>query len=117
MKKKGLSAVGFYAVMLLIFIAAAYFFNSSVSREQLKYSDVVTAFETKQVKSFTIEDTRLTYELLDGGKRIYKLYDVGLFFQDTRDAIKEARNEGTPQRPDGSRDLYARLEGQKRRFR
>ena len=88
---------GFYAVILIILIAAVYLLTmqSTGSAADISYSEMRRLFEDDQVENFTIEDTTLIMTLKenygDSDTRtvMHQLYNVSIFYSDMSEAIDE----------------------------
>ncbi len=99
MQKKKLKGIGIYAAILLVFmIGASLLFTMQPMTPQYKYSEIIEMFQKNQVSEFTVDLGTGELELQKKGedskdKIYYKLPNVSLFIEDTRDYILEYNNE------------------------
>ena len=97
-KKPKLTAVIFYAVLLLVLIYAVSALFGNSSEETLTYSEVKTLFQEEQVKSFVTKDGELTMELrtpYEGKEKLtYELPSFAVFYSDLNDTIRSQYANG-----------------------
>lgn len=101
MKKKKLKGIGIYAAILLVFmLGASFLFTMQPMTTQYKYSDIINFYRTNQVEEYTVDlgtgELQLKVSGLD--KIYYKLPNVSLFIEDTRDYVSEYNKEN-PDKP------------------
>ena len=97
-KKQNPRNIGFYLLVFIILISAIYLLSGPSAKKDTEienYSEVRRLIESGRVEYFTIEDSTITMFLTepykDTGTNVvtHKLYDVGIFYADERDAIDE----------------------------
>ncbi len=90
--------IGFYLLIFIIAVSAVYLLSGPSSKKDTEienYSEVRRMIEGGEVESFTIEDSTITMYLTepykDTGSNIvtHKLYDVGIFYSDEKEAINK----------------------------
>lgn len=86
-------------VMLsLLLLLSAYSLLAREEEPEISYAEVVQLFEQEKVKSFTVEDTKLTLtlrEAIDGKTQIQKdLYDFDLFYDDLNELVQQQKADG-----------------------
>lgn len=89
---------GFYALILIIFVAVLYSSFFSQLPKRLIYSEVVELFNKKEVESFRIDGKNLYITKVGAEKGApeiaFELFDVGYFLRDMEDTIKEQHESG-----------------------
>ena len=90
--------MGFYALLIVILLATVYALASQTEGRDYKYSEILEMFEKEQVKAFTVEGSVLYMDLheeVDETKSVrYELYNVAMFREDTKDIVKQQRQDG-----------------------
>ena len=90
--------IGFYLLIFIIAVSAVYLLSGPSAKKDTEienYSEVRRMIEGGEVESFTIEDSTITMYLTepykDTGSNIvtHKLYDVGIFYSDEKEAINK----------------------------
>lgn len=94
------SALGFYALIVLILVAAVYLLTSQNETTTYKYSEIRNLFEQEQVSEFVVDGETLVITLKepleDGTETIsYDLYTFGVFYEDFSNLIDEQHANGT----------------------
>ncbi len=103
MKKRTIKDLGFYAVVVVILLAAVYMINQMNKPKTLTYPQVLNAFKQRWVKSYVIEESVITLTLdpecplaKEYAKTAsHSLYSVAIFHDDTKDTISEQIADGT----------------------
>ena len=97
-KNKTPRNIGFYLLIFIIAVSAVYLLSGPSAKKDTEienYSEVRRLIESGEVESFTIEDSTITMYLTepykDTGSNIvtHKLYDVGIFYSDEKEAINK----------------------------
>ncbi len=90
--------IGFYALVLVIFLATIFSLTAANEPFVPTYSEVVELFESQQVESFSIAGTELTMKLrepYEGNRELTKvLLDVDQFVADLGDTIRAQKEAG-----------------------
>jgi len=90
--------IGFYALVLIIFLASVWSLTSKKSTQTLTYSEIVDLFENKKVESFQVSGNDLYLYLREDykGQKEYvrTLRDVNQFNADLGDLIKAQKASG-----------------------
>ena len=90
--------IGFYALVLVIFLATIFSLTSTNEPFVPTYSEVVELFENQQVESFSIAGTELTLNLreaYEGKRELTKtLLDVDQFVEDLEETIRLQKEAG-----------------------
>ncbi|MBQ7500794.1 MAG: ATP-dependent zinc metalloprotease FtsH [Clostridia bacterium] len=95
MNKKGKAIIFYIVLIVLVLVATTSLLNSAV-KEEIKYTDVLTAFKSGEVVSFEIDqNNKLTYVTKDGVKHTYTLLYFEVFYNDLHDTIEEQYEAGT----------------------
>ena len=93
--KKYYKSIGFYLILLVVFLAVASFLLRNQSKDEVIYSEVIGYFEAGQVKQFTIDGNVLYYWMEnDTNPHAFKLMSVSKFFDDVGDEIDAQRKAG-----------------------
>ncbi len=94
--KSNLKIILFYVVLIAgILLLTTALFGGAV-KEEIRYSDIISAFEKKKVESFVVDtNDQITLTLKDGGELKYRLRDLGLFWAQEGDTIAEQYADGT----------------------
>lgn len=96
MKNNSLRDIGFYVLVFIILISTVVLLSQSAKPEEPIYSEVVEYFQKEQVDSFVVEGNVLTLYLKNSVRPVeHQLYDVGMFYNDLGDLIKQQRKDGT----------------------
>lgn len=96
MKNNSLRDIGFYVLVFIILISTVVLLSQSAKPEEPIYSEVVEYFQKEQVDSFVVEGNVLTLYLKNSVRPVeHQLYDVGMFYNDLGDLIKQQRKAGT----------------------
>ena len=102
MPKKKFRGVGIYiAILLALMLGASLLFTLQPMGTQLKYYQVVEYFQTGKVRDFNVDlGTGELVMKLDGQKDelYYKLPNVELFLQDTRESVTKYNEEHPDQK-------------------
>ena len=95
--KKNLKHILFYTVLIVVLIVVcALIFKQPSKKEVITYDDIVRYFSNEEVTKFSLDyNNDLTLELSDGTTVNYRLADVGIFYNDLGEQIKEQINDGT----------------------
>ncbi len=90
--------IGFYALVLLIFLATVFALTGGNTSVELTYSQIIDLFEAQQVESFVVAGDVLTLQLrepYEGQTEISRtLLDVDQFNSDLGDLIREQKAAG-----------------------
>ena len=90
--------LGFYALVLVIFLATIFSLTAQNESYVPTYSEVVELFESQQVESFSIAGTELTMNLreaYEGKRELTKtLLDVDQFVDDLGETIRQQKEAG-----------------------
>lgn len=90
--------VGFYALVLVILLAAIFSMTDNEPIVELPYSTIIDLFQEENVESFEVSGNDLTLTLrkpYQGQTEITRtLRDVGMFYEDLGDLIKQQKEEG-----------------------
>ncbi len=100
--KVNFKVIIFYIVLIAAVIFMLGFMLSGGSKAKLQYSDIVDFFEKEQVTSFVIDDDNvltMSVKTTVEGKEVkldlsYHLRDVGLFYTDLGELIRDQRARG-----------------------
>jgi ATP-dependent metalloprotease FtsH len=100
--KSNLKVIIFYVVLIGVILISCAVLWRSMPSEEITYNDVITYFETEQVKKFTIDDkntlemTLRNQTTADGQDKIvvYRLRDFGVFYADLNETITQQRKDG-----------------------
>lgn len=100
--KNGFKTALFYIVLIAVILFATASLFNSIPSDDLKYSDVVTMFESEKVSKFVVnEKNELTMYIRTtvGGKeaesiQVYKLRSLDMFVRDLGDTIARQHTEG-----------------------
>lgn len=91
--------LGFYALILVILLAAVFSLTSQTETTTVLYSDLIDYFESGNVDSFKVQGDQLilTFKTpVDGSTTVTcTLYDFGLFYTDFSEIIAEQYADGT----------------------
>ncbi len=93
--KNNVKILLFYLVLIaiIIFVVAQLFTNTE--QEKPVYSDIVTYFESEQVKSFVVDESyMLTMTLQDGTEKSYQLKSLTIFRDDLGELILQQKQAG-----------------------
>ncbi len=85
---------GFYAIIIVLLVITVSVLLQQNDNTTVTYSQVVEAFENKQVTEFVIKDSSLQATLKDGKTMTYELPSVELFFNDLGDTIRQEKKDG-----------------------
>lgn len=85
---------GFYAIIIVLLVITVSVLLQQNGNTTVTYSQVVEAFENKQVTEFVIKDSSLQATLKDGKTMTYELPSVELFFNDLGDTIRQEKKDG-----------------------
>lgn len=85
---------GFYAIIIVLLVITVSVLLQQNDNTTVTYSQVVEAFENKQVTEFVIKDSSLEATLKDGKTMTYELPSVELFFNDLGDTIRQEKKDG-----------------------
>ena len=85
---------GFYAIIIVLLVITVSVLLQQNDNTTVTYSQVVEAFENKQVTEFVIKDSSLEAKLKDGKTMTYELPSVELFFNDLGDTIRQEKKDG-----------------------
>lgn len=85
---------GFYAIIIVLLVITVSVLLQQNDTTTVTYSQVVEAFENKQVTEFVIKDSSLQATLKDGNTMTYELPSVELFFNDLGDTIRQEKKDG-----------------------
>lgn len=87
-----------YALVILLGVILISYFTGTSDANELQYSEVVTLFETEQVKSFEIKDDVITMELrapYEGNSEVYaKIVNFSVFYSDLNDLVRAQAESG-----------------------
>ncbi len=90
--------IGFYALVLVILLAAVFSLTGNRSSLEVPYSQMLDLFENEQVESFVVAGRELTLYLREpyqGQREITRnLRDVDKFYEDLGDLIQEQKDAG-----------------------
>jgi cell division protease FtsH len=90
--------IGFYALVLVIFLASVWSLTSKKSTQTLTYSEIIDLFENQEVESFQISGNDLYLYLREDYKGqteyVRTLRDVNQFNSDLGDLIKSQKAAG-----------------------
>ena len=101
--KKPIKIAGFYILLIAVILVATAFLWDSIPQDKPMYSDIVTMFQSEQVKEFTVDENNtlsmtVRVTLTDGteGEKYvtYKLRDINLFIHDLGELIDEQHEAG-----------------------
>ena len=90
----------FYVLIALLLVGTIYTLTKNDKTDAVKYSEVITLFENKQVKSFAMDtDGNLTLELRTAYKGstslTYRLGAFSIFYNDLNELIRQQTADGT----------------------
>ncbi len=95
--KKNHKLALFYILLMVAIVAALWFMiGDSKNEEKILYSDLVTMFENREVKSFEVdEDDYVIIKFHEEGRAPvkYKLRDFSVFYNDFHEKINEQIND------------------------
>lgn len=95
MKKRNFGPIASYlAIFVIIVIAFSFFSGRSAKKETLTFSQLVAAFESESVKSFTLEGSTVTCKLQDGSEKKHTLLSLGLFDEHIMPMVIEQAEKG-----------------------
>ena len=101
--KKPIKIAGFYILLIAVILVATAFLWDSIPQDKPVYSDIITMFQSEQVKEFTVDENntlsmtvRVTLDDGTEGEKYvtYKLRDLGLFVNDLGELIDEQHAAG-----------------------
>jgi cell division protease FtsH len=81
-------------LILLLGVLLFLLLNGMQKNNDISYAKMRQLFEEKQVKEFSIVDTRLTAKLSDGKTATCELYDFALFYEDMNELVVQQKAEG-----------------------
>ncbi|MDO5784625.1 MAG: ATP-dependent zinc metalloprotease FtsH [Eubacteriales bacterium] len=87
--------IGFYAIIVILLVVTVSVLLQQNDTTAVTYSDVIDAFESKQVTEFVIDGSTLNASLKDGSTLSYSLPSVELFFNDLGETIRAQQADGT----------------------
>ena len=91
--------IGFYALVLVILLAAVFSLTGNRTRVELPYSEMIGLFEDGQVESYVLAGNELTLYLrepYEGMSEITRtIRDTDRFYEDVGDLIDAQRADGT----------------------
>ena len=91
--------IGFYALVLVILLAAVFSLTGNRTAVELPYSEIIGLFEDKQVESYVLAGNELTLYLrqpYEGQTEITRtLRDTDRFYEDVGELIDQQRQDGT----------------------
>ncbi len=93
-KNKNIRGIGFYLIILLFLVVLVTGLLQTRDESTTTYSEVVDAFESQQVTSFTITDGNLEATLQDDSVLSYSLADTEMFWNDLGELIREQHKAG-----------------------
>ena len=94
MKERRRIGGGGILLALLVGMIALMLATSMRGSDDISYAKLRELFETEQVKSFAIADTRITAKLQDDSAVTCDLYDFALFYEDLNDLVVEQKARG-----------------------
>ncbi len=90
--------IGFYALVLVILLAAIFSLTGNQKSVELPYSTVIDLFEARRVESFVMSGNELTLYLrepYEGQRELTRtIRDVDMFYNDLGKTIKEQKDAG-----------------------
>lgn len=86
--------IGFYALILVILLAAIFSMNQTTASNDLPYSEVVDLFKQEKVESFSADGNNITLTLKDGTVATCELSTISIFYNDLNDLIMEQKEAG-----------------------
>ncbi len=90
--------IGFYALVLVILLAAIFSLTGNDRSVELPYSTVIDLFEARKVESFVMSGNELTLYLrepYEGQRELTRtIRDVDMFYDDLGNTIKEQKDAG-----------------------
>ena len=90
--------IGFYALVLVILLAAIFSLTGNQKAVELPYSTVIDLFEARRVESFVMSGNELTLYLrepYEGQRELTRtIRDVDMFYNDLGKTIKEQKDAG-----------------------
>jgi cell division protease FtsH len=96
--KRNPSLLPISALLLFLLIISVVMYSRPAASEQLTYSEMVTLFETEQVKSFVVDDDTVVMELrapYNGKTTVtHDLYSFAVFYDDLGSLIKQQYADG-----------------------
>lgn len=92
-ERKGFNA-GRLILFLLIVLAVVYLFGSARHSSDLTYAQMRQLFVEEKVKTFSINDTRLTATLQDDTTASCTLYSFDAFYDDLNDLVVQQKADG-----------------------
>ncbi len=93
-KNKNIRGIGFYVIILLFLVVLVTALLQTQNESTVTYSQVVDAFESEKVTSFTITDGNLQAKLKDNSVLEYSVSDTEMFWNDMGDLIREQHKQG-----------------------
>ena len=93
-KNKNIRGIGFYIIILLFLVVLITALLQTQNDSTTTYSQVVDAFESKKVTSFSITDGNLQARLKDNSVLEYSLADTEMFWNDMGELIREQHKDG-----------------------
>ena len=93
-KNKNIQGIGFYIIILLFLVVLITALLQTQNDSTTTYSQVVDAFESKKVTSFSITDGNLQARLKDNSVLEYSFADTEMFWNDMGELIREQHKDG-----------------------
>ncbi len=95
MKKRNFGPIASYlAIFVIIVLAFSFFGGQSKKKETMTFSQMVAAFESESVKSFTLEGSTVTCKMQDGTEKKHTLLSLGLFDEHIMPMVVEQAEKG-----------------------
>ena len=93
-KNNGFRDIGFYILIFIILISVVMLLTQQTQVANPTYSEVLDYFNHEEVQSFVVEGNVLTIVLKDDTVLTHELLDVGIFYTDLSDTIKQQKADG-----------------------
>ncbi len=91
--KKNLRGAGVYLLIVILAIAAISFIMEEPKPKEVTYSDVIDYFYANEVKTFSLEGSKLELTLYNGETIQYIVPYLSLFMEDIRPVLEKQRTE------------------------